>query len=204
MNCRIQTQKPPLTRRLGGSHRKTVIKRDLLWILEEADEIAMKIPKSALGFGPLLSVSGLMSDILPIHLAGALWTAMRVPGPTPSLKPPSGGRGMGPRNQARRLSADCPKGRQSRQALHAPGLRPGGQVLPGLSSRSCPSGSAPASSTGKRFGLERMASPKRIVKSRRSCLNMPHSSETRRYVDANWFSEICAIRRQFRQISGVS
>jgi len=49
-----------------------------------------------------------------------------------------------------------------------------------------------------------LAGPKRIVKGRRSCLNVPHSSETSRYVDANWVSEICAIRRQFRQISGAS
>jgi hypothetical protein len=75
--------------------------------------------------------SGKRQRFRPPALQSPLWTAMPVPGakillplevstPLPAypIPEPSQGFGMGPRDQARRLPLDGPKGWQSGQAIH--------------------------------------------------------------------------------------
>ena len=102
-------------------------------------------------------------ESLPIRLVASMdryaspWSEN--PGSPPQPLPEGSQRlGMGPRNQARWLPADCPPRRQSGQGIHSDGAMTGPQSIPGLSTRFCPSGSAQSSWTGNRFGLVRMAS----------------------------------------------
>jgi hypothetical protein len=83
---------------------------------------------------------------------------LHLPLPADALPKPSQRLGLGPRDKARWLPAHCPTRGQPGPPLHAPGLRLGRTSILGLSSRSCPSGSALSSWMGRRSGRGRMGS----------------------------------------------
>jgi hypothetical protein len=58
------------------------------------------------------------------------WCENPAPLPADPIPEASQRLGMGPRDQARRLSADCPKRRQSSQAIHPTGLRLEREISP--------------------------------------------------------------------------